>query len=101
MVHTNKQEEVARDRLLYDPQRLKDICERLEEDGVPAKPTEIKRTVKTGAFVYEIRTALAYWHGTRRNTRVCDATWERCRAVEEGQLRFDGDELVPIQEWSQ
>jgi hypothetical protein len=98
MVRTNKKMEASRDRLLYDEARLANICDRLSDDGVPAKPTEIKRYVKTGAFIYEIRTALAYWHGSLRNTRTNDAIVEMCKAVEEGQMVFDGDELVPIQE---
>jgi hypothetical protein len=98
MVHTSKKMEVSRDRLLYDEARLANVCDRLSDDGIPAKPTEIKRYVKTNAFVYEIRTAMAYWHGSVRHTRTNDCIVEKCKAVDNGRLAFDGDELAPVED---
>lgn len=82
---------VSKNRLLYDEQTLTDVRDRLEENGVPAKATEIKQAVKTSAHVYEIRTALTYWFGGRMSHRESDRIWMNCEAVDKGEWALDAE----------
>lgn len=78
-----KNEHVSRSELLFNKQRLLDIHEKYGD------ATEIKKHVKTTAFIYEIRTALRFWKGGRATHRTNDALWTRLEAYENGH-----DEVV-------
>lgn len=85
---TTDRPQVPRNRLLYDSDLLGEI---VDEYG---NAIEIKENVKTRATVYEIRTALEYWFGGRNNHRTSDRIWDRCEAVDEGNLALDGTRVV-------
>lgn len=79
---------MGRAELLYDPTVLRQMRDRYgHAEG-------IKHHVDTPALIYEIRTALRYWFGGKNNHRTNDNIWDRCGAVDEGNLALDGDELV-------
>ena len=96
MSDNSKMMEVEKNRLLYDKETLDDVRDALEENGIPPKATEIKQAVKTGAFVYEIRTALTYWFGGRMSHRESKGVWRDCKAFDDGQWALTPDnEIVP------
>lgn len=78
---------LGRRELLYDKQRLAQLRDEHENAN------KIKEAVKTPAFVYEIRTALNYWFDGKNTWRCNDNIWDRCKAVDEGNLTLVGDTL--------
>lgn len=87
--------EANANRLLYDKEYLGDVRDRLEEDGVTPKATEIKRNVDTSATIYEIRTAITYWFGGRMSHRESDRIWTNCQAFDNDEWRLDAnDEII-------
>lgn len=86
--------EVHKNRLLYDEKTLNDVRERLVRHDIPPKATEIKRTVKTSATVYEIRTALSYYDGDAMTYRESERVWSDCEAFDNGEWALDGTEIV-------
>lgn len=75
-MYSNKEIEVDRLDVLYDPARLENLHERF------APETEIKRNVKTSAKTYEIRTALRYWFGGVQTHRTSSVLWYRLHCYE-------------------
>jgi hypothetical protein len=75
-----KQNEIPRRTLLYD----KDVLESVYRDVGPE--SEIKRHVKTGATIYEIRSALKYWLGVDDGVeqRISQRIINTCAAVDDG-----------------
>jgi len=75
-----KQNEIPRRTLLYD----KDVLESVYRDVGPG--SEIKRHVKTGATIYEIRSALKYWLGVDDGVeqRISQRIINTCAAVDDG-----------------
>jgi len=75
-----KQNEIPRRTLLYD----KDVLESVYKDVGPE--SEIKRHVKTGATIYEIRSALKYWLGVDDGVeqRISQRIINTCAAVDDG-----------------
>ena len=75
-----KQNEIPRRTLLYD----KDVLESVYRDVGPE--SEIKRHVKTGATIYEIRSALKYWLGVDDGVeqRISQRIINTCAAVDGG-----------------
>ena len=75
-----KQNEIPRRTLLYD----KDVLESVYRDVGPE--SEIKRYVKTGATIYEIRSALKYWLGVDDGVeqRISQRIINTCAAVDDG-----------------
>lgn len=90
----SKMMDVDKNRLLYDKETLSDVRDALEESGVPPKATEIKHNVKTGAFTYEIRTALTYWFGGRMSHRESKEIWGNCKAFDDGQWALTPDNEI-------
>jgi hypothetical protein len=84
----DKEAEIPRDILLYDPE----VLEGVNEEFGPA--TEIKHNIRTSAKIYEIRTALRYWFGGSSDHRTSDVIWMYCESVEKGTLELVDDELV-------
>jgi len=75
-----KQNEIPRRTLLYD----KDVLESVYRDVGPE--SEIKRHVKTGATIYEIRSALKYRLGVDDGVeqRISQRIINTCAAVDDG-----------------
>ena len=75
-----KQNEIPRRTLLYD----EDVLESVYRDVGPE--SEIKRHVKTGATIYEIRSALKYWLGVDDGVeqRISQRIINTCAAVDDG-----------------
>lgn len=83
-----KNEKVSRTELLFNEQRLLDLHEKYGDE------TEIKKHVKTPAFIYEIRTALKFWKGERATHRTNDALWTRLEAFQNGHDEEAPEEFV-------
>lgn len=79
---------IPRRELLYNEARLMTFLDEHET------AVAIKSSVDTNAFVYEIRSAIRYWTDGRNDYRISDAIWERCKAVDEGNLALVNGELV-------
>jgi hypothetical protein len=89
MVDMSNREEIARNRLLYDKERLEELVDEHNH------AINIKHEVKTTAPIYAIRTAIEYWFGGRNDHRTSDAVWQRCEAVDQGEWSLTPDnELV-------
>jgi hypothetical protein len=86
--------EVHRNELLYDKEYLNDLRDRLDENGVPPNPVNIKRHTDTDAFIYEIRTALRFWFGGRASHRTSDRVWNTCKAIGDGVWKLNDDSEV-------
>lgn len=86
MANKNR-DEYGRNELLYDPNLLGELVDR------HGNAIEVKQEVKTPAFIYEIRTAVEYWFGGSNNHRMSNAIWDRCEAVDEGNLTLVGDTI--------
>lgn len=86
-MRVKKERSIDRDRLLYST----DVLEAARDDFGPA--TEIKHAVRTSAKIYEIRTALRYWFGGSNDHRTDDVVWNRCKAVNDGNLKLSRGEL--------
>lgn len=80
-------EKYGRCEVLYDEETLHDLAVEHESE------VAIKEAIKTPAFVYEIRTAIRYWAGGTNDHRCSDRIWDRCEAVDEGNLTLVGDTL--------
>lgn len=84
---TTSRTEVPKKQLLYDEARLADL---VDQHG---NAIEIKENVKTGAFIYEIRTAIEYWFGGDQDRRTSKGVWRNCKAIEDGHWVVVGDEF--------
>jgi len=75
-----KQNEIPRRTLLYD----KNVLQSVYRDVGPE--SEIKRHVKTGGTIYEIRSALKYWLdvGDDIEERISQRILNTCAAVDSG-----------------
>ena len=78
-----KNEELSREEVLYNEQRLLDLHEQYGD------ASEIKKHVDTPAFIYEIRTALRFWKGGRANHRTNDALWSRLEWFENNDISVE------------
>lgn len=76
-----RERSIERDELLYNPTVLEGL---FEEYGAES---EIKRHVKTGATMYEIRAALKYWLGVTSGEmyRMSERVVDECAAVDAGR----------------
>lgn len=93
-MHTDKEEAIHENRLLYDPE----VLERVQEQYGNA--FEIKANVDTTAKVYEIRTALRCWFGGAFDHRTSQRIRDNVEAFKDGDWTLatspDGEtEVVP------
>lgn len=87
-------DDITKTELLYDEATLTDVLTQMDAFGDEPYPQTIKRELDSEAFIYEIRTAIQYWTGDSNDDyRYSDRVWQRCKAVDDGNLMVVGDEL--------